>query len=110
MSGLIDSLVACVGIMGSTPEGAKYLSSYIVMGSCNGTMRVLVSLDMLSHFGLDIVFGAGGSRGIMAPVVAGKLAPLVSIASPVPSMEPTTKCVEVGKEICEYVKINPRVE
>merc|ERR1719361_566457 len=28
----------------------------------------------------------------------------------VPSMEPMTKCVEVGKEICEYVKINPRVE
>merc|ERR1739844_877980 len=28
----------------------------------------------------------------------------------VPSMEPVTKCVEVGKEICEYVKINPRGE
>jgi len=28
----------------------------------------------------------------------------------VPSMEPMTKCVEVGKEICEYVKINPRAE
>merc|ERR1712117_220494 len=27
----------------------------------------------------------------------------------VPSMEPVTKCVNMGKEICEYVKLNPRV-
>merc|ERR1712117_291519 len=27
----------------------------------------------------------------------------------VPSMEPVTKCVNMGKEICEYVKLNPKV-
>merc|ERR1712117_504108 len=27
----------------------------------------------------------------------------------VPSMEPVTKCVNMGKEICEYVKLNPQV-
>ncbi|CAK0861629.1 unnamed protein product, partial [Prorocentrum cordatum] len=75
LSGLIDSLISALGVTGSAPEGSRYLSSYVVLGVANGTMRVLLGFDFASR--------AGVLRAFLAPVLAGKLVPLVAVASPV---------------------------
>lgn len=54
VSGLIGCGVAALGLQASTPQGARYLPSYIVLAFCNGSMEVLLGIEAVTSRGLGI--------------------------------------------------------
>mmetsp|Transcript_20748 Transcript_20748/g.45136 ORF Transcript_20748/g.45136 Transcript_20748/m.45136 type:complete len:322 (+) Transcript_20748:56-1021(+) len=46
LSGLIGFGIATLGWQASSPQGYRYLPSYIVLTFCNGTMQVLMGLEL----------------------------------------------------------------
>merc|ERR1712039_922599 len=66
--------LAALGIQASSPSGFKFLPSYMVLAFCNGTMKVLLSLEMYNYGHV--------LRAAMGPLGVVKIAGIVVLTSP----------------------------
>lgn len=74
MSGFMGCGLAALGMQAASPTGFKFLPSYMVLAFCNGTMKVLLSLEMYNY---GHVLGA-----VMGPFGLVKIAGIVVLTSP----------------------------
>merc|ERR1719382_540563 len=74
MSGFMECGLAALGIQASSPNGFKFLPSYMVLAFCNGTMKVLLSLEMYNYGHV--------LRAVMGPFGMVKIAGIVVLTSP----------------------------
>lgn len=73
VSGLIGCGIATLGMQAASPQGYRFLPSYIVLAFCNGTMQVLVGAELAAAHGWLL------SQGVPMSL---KLATVVAFASP----------------------------
>lgn len=52
IGGLIGCTIAMLGLQAASPQGVRLLPSYIVLAFCNGTMQVLLGIELASAQGL----------------------------------------------------------
>lgn len=75
LSGLIGCGISALGFQASQPTGFKFLPSYIVLAFCNGSMQVLLSMELAAA---RRALGVTASKSFWA-----KLAISTSLVSPV---------------------------
>lgn len=74
LSGLIGCGISALGMQAASPQGYRFLPSYIVLAFCNGTMQVLLGIELAS---------ARHALGLVAQhTLWSKLAVVVSLVSP----------------------------
>lgn len=74
LNGLIGAGIATLGLQSATPQGFRYIPSYIVLAFCNGSMQVLM--------GLETTLGSHRILPLLGGSFSAKVASLLSLASP----------------------------
>jgi len=75
ISGLISCGIATLGMQAASPRGHRFLPSYIVLTFCNGSMQLLLSLELVAarhalwHLGTILSANAAGLVAIASPLL-----------------------------------------